>query len=154
MHEHEGAIYARAILSSIDQLLACLAAMDASQFNWQPPARGANSVYALAVHTLGSAEEGILHALCNRHGTRDREQEFLAHAESSAALQEHWHDLREQLQTAIIGLSAHDLVRTVNHPRRGPLTGREVLLVVARHSAEHLGQAELTRDMIQTSNNQ
>jgi hypothetical protein len=29
----------------------------------------------------------------------------------------------------------------------GVLTGREVLLVVARHAAEHLGQVELTRDL-------
>jgi hypothetical protein len=27
------------------------------------------------------------------------------------------------------------------------LTGREILLVVARHAAEHLGQADLTRDL-------
>ncbi len=32
-------------------------------------------------------------------------------------------------------------------PHRGNLTGREILLMVAHHLAEHLGQAALTRDM-------
>ncbi len=44
-------------------------------------------------------------------------------------------------------LSALDLEREVTHPRRGALTGRDVLIVVARHAVEHLGQAELTRDL-------
>jgi hypothetical protein len=36
---------------------------------------------------------------------------------------------------------------TYRHPRRGAISGREILIVVARHAAEHLGQAELTRDL-------
>jgi hypothetical protein len=28
------------------------------------------------------------------------------------------------------------------------VTGRAILIVVARHAAEHLGQAELTRDLL------
>ena len=147
--EHEGAIYARYILNSLDRLMTCLAGMDAEQRNWQPPAPGANSVYVLAVHTLGNAEENILYTLCDQPGTRNREQEFAAHTQSIVALQEHWHELRQRLQAAMLGLAAVDLARTVRHPRRGALTGREVLLVVARHAAEHLGQAELTRDMAQ-----
>jgi hypothetical protein len=27
------------------------------------------------------------------------------------------------------------------------VTGREVLMILARHAAEHVGQAELTRDL-------
>jgi hypothetical protein len=98
---------------------------------------------------LGNAEESILYTLRDQPSPRDREREFAARAQSLAALQERWQKLREQLQAAMLGLSAGDLARTVNHPRRGPLTGREVLLLVARHAAEHLGQAELTRDLAQ-----
>ncbi|MDP9352215.1 MAG: DUF664 domain-containing protein [Chloroflexota bacterium] len=43
------------------------------------------------------------------------------------------------------------LEEEIEHPRRGRITGREVLLVVARHCAEHLGQAELTRDLLEAS---
>ena len=35
----------------------------------------------------------------------------------------------------------------MKHHWRGEISGREVLIVVARHTAEHLGHAELTRDM-------
>jgi len=147
--EQEGAIYARAILDTLDRLSACVEGMDTDQLNWQPSAPGANSVYVLATHILGNAEESILYTLRDQPSTRDREREFAARAQSPAALQERWQKLREQLQAAMLGLSAGDLARTVNHPRRGPLTGREVLLLVARHAAEHLGQAELTRDLAQ-----
>ena len=44
-------------------------------------------------------------------------------------------------------MSAADFERAEIHPRRGVLTGREVLLIVARHATEHLGRAELTRDL-------
>jgi hypothetical protein len=30
---------------------------------------------------------------------------------------------------------------------RGEVTGREVLMLMARHAAEHVGHAELTRDL-------
>lgn len=131
--------------------MVCLDGMNAEQFNWRPAAPGANSVYALAVHTLGNAEENILYTLSGRPSALDREQEFAAHAQSTAALQQHWKDLREQLLTTMIHLSTVDLTRAVSHPRRGTVAGREVLLVVARHAAEHLSQAELTRDMAQVS---
>ncbi len=145
--ENEGAIYARAILDTLDRLIACVEGMDTDQLNWQPAAPGANSVYVLATHTLGNAEESILYTLRDQSSTRDREQEFAARGQSLAAIQERWQHLRGQLQATMLGLSAGDLARTVNHPRRGPLTGREVLLLVASHAAEHLGQAELTRDL-------
>ncbi|MGH2389219.1 MAG: DinB family protein [Chloroflexota bacterium] len=147
--EQEGAIYARAILDTLDRLITCVEGMDTEQLNWRPPAPGANSVYVLATHTLGNAEESILYTLRDQPSTRDREREFAARAQSLSALQEHWQDLREHLQAAMLGFSDSDLARTVKHPRRGLMTGREVLLVVARHAAEHLGQAELTRDLAQ-----
>jgi hypothetical protein len=34
------------------------------------------------------------------------------------------------------------------HPRRGDMTGREILIKTVRHAAEHLGHAELTRDLL------
>lgn len=145
--ESESAVYARYILHSLDRLVACVDGMTAEQFNWHPPAPSANSVYALTVHTLGNAEENILYTLFGMPSTLDREQEFVAQAHSAAALRLQWEVLREQLHTAMGRLSAGDVGRTVRHPRRGMLTGREVLLVTARHAAEHLGQAELTRDL-------
>ena len=45
-------------------------------------------------------------------------------------------------------LPAADLDRERKHPRRDVLTGREVLIVVARHTAEHWGEAQLTKSLL------
>lgn len=100
----------------------------------------------MATHTLGNAEENILGVLAGQPVDRDHEREFAA-APSQAAIAAQWQDLRPRLLAVLCGLPAGELARPRAHPRRGSITAREVLLVVARHAAEHLGQAELTRDL-------
>ncbi len=56
----EPLLFWRYIASSLDRLVGCLDGLDAEALNWCPPAPGANSLYALATHTLGNAEENIL----------------------------------------------------------------------------------------------
>jgi 2'-5' RNA ligase len=136
------------ILSSLDRLVALVGALDEADLSWRPAAPGSNSLHALAVHTLGNAEENILATLGGQAIARQREREFAPGGLSAAALQARWEGLRAGLTTALARLGPADLDRTYQHPRRGPLTGREILLVVARHAAEHLGQAELTRDLL------
>ncbi len=48
----------------------------------------------------------------------------------------------------VLAVPPEALLAPHHHPRRGWSTGREILLIVARHAAEHLGQAELTRDLL------
>lgn len=140
--------YQRYIFSSLDRLVGCLSGLDASGLNWHPPAEDANTLYALAVHTLANAEENILGTLCRQQVARDREAEFAARGVSPRAVEERWREQREQLARALEDLPHARLQEAIKHPRRGTITGREVLLVVARHCAEHLGQAELTRDLL------
>jgi hypothetical protein len=45
-------------------------------------------------------------------------------------------------------LSDSSLSAEVVHPRRGRLSGFEVLVIALRHAAEHMGQAELTRELV------
>jgi hypothetical protein len=56
--------------------------------------------------------------------------------------------LRGQIETQFAQLDNTILNETCEHPRRGQMLGREVLIVVARHCAEHMGQAFLTRDLV------
>ena len=63
-------------------------------------------------------------------------------------VRQRWQDLCELLCLALDNLPPAEFDREFWHARRGPLTGCEILLVVARHAAEHLGQAELTRDLL------
>ncbi|MEZ4522019.1 MAG: hypothetical protein R3A46_10315 [Thermomicrobiales bacterium] len=95
------------------------------------PAAETNSIAALAFHTVGNAEENVIETLSGREAGRDRDQQALG----------------PLLERDLGDPDDKRLSEPCNHPRRGSLTGREVLIVVARHSAEHLGQAELTRDL-------
>ena len=45
-------------------------------------------------------------------------------------------------------MTRDDLDGARQHPRRGIITGRDVLIVVARHTAEHWGEAQLTRSLL------
>lgn len=143
----EVAVFWRYISSSLERLVLLGESLDAEALRWRPPAPRTNSVVALVAHTPGNAEENILETLCGGQVGRRREDEFAPPRVSAEELRERWLELRARLERAVTGLSAAALDGQVNHPRRGVLTGREVLIVVARHAAEHLGQAELTRDL-------
>jgi hypothetical protein len=92
-----------------------------------------------------------LGTLCGQAVDRDRDGEFAARGDNSAHLDARWRDLRARLEAGLTELPAGALDTTYTHPRRGILTRREILIVVARHAAEHLGQAELTRDLLRAS---
>jgi hypothetical protein len=147
----EAALLCRYTLSSLDRLMHCLDGLDEHQLNWRPPAPQTNSLYALVVHTLGNAEENLLLTLFDQPSPRQREQEFVMQGQSADALIAQWQTLRERLQKALLSLSSDDLEQEHLHPRRGSITGLDILIVVARHAAEHLGQAELTRDLVLAS---
>jgi hypothetical protein len=147
----EPLLFWRFIGSSLDRLVACLEGLSADELNWRPPAPEANSLYALATHTLGNAEENILETLGGQIVGRNREAEFAVAGSSSTEVAARWRELRERLAQALTDLPTGALDAEYPHPRRGTLTGRAILIVVARHAAEHLGQAELTRDLLRAA---
>ena len=144
----EPLLFLRFIGSSLDRLVACLEGLSADELNWRPQAPAANSLYALAIHTLGNAEENILETLGGQVVGRDRKGEFAVSGDSVEAVAARWRELRERLAWTLTELPASALDAEYSHPRRGTVTGRAILIVVARHAAEHLGQAELTRDLL------
>lgn len=143
----EVASFWRFIASSLDRLVELAGALEAEGLHWSPPARDANSVAVLVTHTLGNAEENVLETLAGEAVGRRREEEFVDRRLTAGELLQRWQELRPRLAAALARLPAAEMDRPRAHPRRGRLTGREVLIVVARHAAEHLGQAELTRDL-------
>lgn len=144
----EALSWSRYICSSLQRIVACLDGLTEDELDWRPPAPGANSLYALAVHTLANAEENILGILCGQAVVRDREAEFASVATSADPLREHCSDLERRIRSALVQLPGEELDRKHAHPRRGALTGRDILIVTARHAAEHMGHAELTRDLL------
>lgn len=147
----EVATFWRFIAASIDRLATLVTGLDAAELGWSPPAEGANSLRVLAVHTFGNTEENLVGLLGGSDVARDRDGEFRAAAGDGAELQRRWSSLRPRVVATLDALDPGAVERTHLHPRRGAITGREVLIVVARHAAEHLGQAELTRDLLRAA---
>lgn len=139
-------IYWNFITSSVDRLLACLEGLAETALNWRP-LPNASSLYVLATHIIGNIEETVLGLVCGQSVTRDREAEFQALGSDTVLLQSRWDTVQRQIRQHLAHLSPADLDRERLHPRRGLLTGWAILMVVARHAAEHLAHAELTRDL-------
>ncbi len=141
----EAAQFWRYIAGSLDRLMALVADQPGSVLRFRPPAAGANSILGLARHTLANARDNILGVMLGKSGGRDRQREF--EDLDPEALLELWVGLRAAIEAALVALQDDMLDETVEHGWRGPIARRELLIVVARHAAEHLGQAELTRDL-------
>ena len=103
----------------------------------------ANSLLAIAGHALANAEDNVLGTVCGESVQRERAGEFLQSGVTAEQVRERWEALHQRISTAMGRVKARDLTAERRHPRRGLLTGREVLIVAARHAAEHQGEAEL-----------
>jgi uncharacterized damage-inducible protein DinB len=140
----------RYIRSSVDRILACLDGLGEDDLNWRP-IESANSLYVLAVHVIANVEANILGVLCSQNIVRHRDEEFKARGSSPEPVLQRWRDVQERVSPPLARLSSSDLDKEYEHPRRGKITGRDLLIAIARHAAEHVGHAELTRDLLYTT---
>ena len=140
-------LYWDMIRNSVDELVACLEGLDSDSLNWKP-LDDANSLCVLATHTMGNVRHNFLSILCGGPITRDRDSEFAAMGDSVAEIEAGWNELQRRISEAIRELPPDDLDRVRDDPQRGKITGRELMILVARHAAEHHGQAQLTRDLV------
>lgn len=139
--------FLRAYQVSLARLRACVEGLTAEQLNWRPPASDANSIAVLAAHTMGNIRQNVIGVACGLPDDRDRDAEFVSRTDDPAILIRRADELYGEIETALADLPADQLDEHVEHPHRGPTTHRQALLVAARHSVEHIGQMELTRDM-------
>lgn len=130
-----------------DRILTALDGFDAEALNWKPVA-GANSLAVLATHMPANLDEVLLGTVIGRPGVRDRDAEFAAVARDLPSLVKGWLTVRAEVLLEFEPRPASLLDEIREHPRRGSITVREILLVAARHAAEHAGQAELTRQLV------
>ena len=145
----EAETYARYIISSIDHLLECLDEVDTEGLNWHPNAKDTNSLFALATHAIANTAENVLGTACrlSEYQVRDHEAEFAAQGTLVSELRQYWSGIAAEIRKSLATMPREALGAPLAHPRRGEITTREVLLVAARHAAEHFGQAQLTRDL-------
>ena len=57
------------IFNTIDSIVGALHGLSPDQLNWRPDAPDTNSLYAIATHVLGNAEENLLGTLCGQLST-------------------------------------------------------------------------------------
>jgi uncharacterized damage-inducible protein DinB len=137
--------FRRRLFEEFDRIVKTVEGLDEGAMNWRPSAAGANSLLVLGTHTLGAAEEHILHRLCGEAVDRSRPDEFAATG-SGAPLRERADELKRRISTA---LDAIDPAR-LDEERDTPVGKRQMrswLIHAVAHAAEHAGQAELTRDL-------
>ena len=135
------------IIQSGDRLIACLDGMTAAELNWQPPAQGGNSVYAIVNHAIGTQEGHILGRIFGQEVTPRPNAGWGVEGDAAEPLRERWKELRPRVYDTLSRASSAALERDCEHPRIGKLSGWAMLLLVDRHTAEHVGHAELTRDL-------
>lgn len=143
----EAATFGRYIAGSLVRIVACLDGLSEAEVDWRPPAPEANSLRSLAIHSTANAEENVLGVACGLSCSRAREHEFSSD-DSPDFIRTRLRDVLDRMEQGLADLSAADLDGERDHPRRGKMSCREVLIVAARHAAEHMGQAELTRDLV------
>ncbi len=133
---------------SLEGFMEILGELSIEELNWRPPAPETNSIYALTAHVLGNVRMHVFRVLLGETIERDREGEFRSVADASNVPVPAWPELRQEVEDALAALPSDILDRTFEHPVYGPMPGREVLMVMMRHTAEHYGQVELTRDLV------
>lgn len=114
--------------------------------DWVPPGPEMNSLCALAVHVAGAERYWIGDVIGRDPSNRDRPAEFRAQGLDAAALQVHLSQALEHSRAVLESLTLADLEAERIVPRDGRTVSVAWALAQALgHTAEHLGQMQITR---------
>ena len=120
--------------------------------NRRPPFAGANSPYVILTHCLGVMEYWAGATVAGRPIERDRDAEFIARGDV-ATLCQRAEDARKRLRADLSGLDPWSIPGSVrpDPADRVPYseTKGAVLLHILEELFQHLGQMEITRDVLQ-----
>jgi uncharacterized damage-inducible protein DinB len=145
--------YTRRLRHLRKKALRTLEGLGANALNWRPLPDEANSLYALATHVCGSEHGWIAEVLGQAPKTRVRSEEFIAQGENAAALLPRYEQAARETEEILSRLTDADLNTTLEESDRGTITYRWIILHVIEHSAEHLGQMLLTRQLWENQTN-
>jgi hypothetical protein len=133
-----------------DRLLETVADLEDDAVNWKPPAPGTNSLLVLVTHALASAEDHVVGKAAGETVVRNRDAEFASkgdpgHLAARAA------EVRRRIDDALAGLEGR--LDEERDPPFGKWPGsratvRDRLVHSISHTAEHVGHAQLTRDLL------
>ena len=137
--------------SALSGMLGAVAQLGDERVNLKPALPGANSPYAIVYHSVQVAHWWIGMMGAGRTMERDRDSEFVATG-TVADLEAVVADLRRQLATDIAEIEPQAPLRhfelfpvdsTARHWTQG-----EALVHAYEELAQHLGQLEITRDLL------
>jgi hypothetical protein len=131
-----------------DRLLDTIADLDEEAVNWKPPVPSANSLVVLVTHALGSAEDHVVRKAAAKTVVRNRDAEFAATGGTSHLIARA-DEVRKRIADALAGLDGRLDEERESSFGRWPArwTVRDSLVHAVSHTAEHVGHAQLTRDL-------
>jgi hypothetical protein len=136
---------------ALDQMLAIIGQLGDARVNRRPKLAGANSPFAILTHCLGVLEFWGGSMLADRTSTRDRQAEFVAEG-SLHDLIEQSAIARRQLASDIAGFDVQAPPAQAPAPEDVATPfGRNmggVLLHILEELFQHLGQMEISRDVL------
>ncbi len=113
-------------------------------FQWRPPAPDGNSLAAICMHALTSAEWWVLSCVGDGPLERDRDAEFAADV-TWAELRPRFQSFLERAQSLLAGMNTDELQGISRHPA-GDRMRRRCLTHTIEHLGLHLGHIEITID--------
>jgi hypothetical protein len=132
-----------------DRLLEAIADLDEEAVNWRPPAPGTNSLLVLVTHAIASAEEHVVGIAAGMTVVRNRDAEFVANG-AAVHLASRASEVRGRIGEALSSLDGRLDEERDAPSRKWPAphgTVRDRLVHSVSHTAEHVGHAQLTRDL-------
>ena len=139
----------------VQDILEQLDGLSDETLNAVPPLPNANTLLATATHVVGMGEFWILALVGGQTIARDRDAEFRAKGNGNE-LRERFKVWVSHCRPVLMNISEHTLDEIVEPPASFRLTGgfastqltkRECLFHVIEHSATHLGQIQITRQI-------
>jgi uncharacterized damage-inducible protein DinB len=128
-----------------DRMRAVVRELDESALS-RAPADRENSIAVLVTHTLGS-ELGWLHRAAGSSFKRDRDAEFRAKA-SAAELTKAIDATEPQVRELVAATEAAGYATTRKLGAGSEVTAAYCVSHALAHAAEHVGHAELTRNLL------
>lgn len=139
------------IVSNLRDLQNIIARMGTRALNWRP-LPGINSIFVLATHITGTAEEWICHYVGNMPIERNRDAEFVAEANSpgwAQELKEHIGEVIKKIEIVFDNLKEGDLNKTIvlQGKAKGVCTILYCLVHVVEHTNSHLAEIRMIKDL-------
>jgi uncharacterized damage-inducible protein DinB len=146
--ESYAALYAR----TQQRFAEALAGLPSAALNWRPlpatadEAQATNTPAAIVTHVAGSQRYWVGQVIGGQATERDREAEFAATAATADEVLAHLAEAGRRVASTLAGLTAEALETTVPY-RDERVTRRWLLMHILLHSAEHLGELKLVRQV-------